>query len=91
VFLDYYIPDIQICVEFYGNVWHANPKLYKATDVPFSFKGNKKTSQEIWNDDKERIEFLKKDFNIDTIVIWETNGISIQDILTKIKELINDK
>lgn len=91
VFLDYYISDLGICIEYYGNVWHANPKIYKANDVPFSFKGDKKTSQEIWNDDRERIELLKKDFNIDTIVIWETDGISIQEILTKIKELANDK
>jgi len=91
VFLDYYIEDLKICIEYYGNVWHANPKIYKKSDTPIFFKGNKKTSEEIWNDDRERIEFLKKDFNIDTIVIWETDGISIQDILTKIKELKNDK
>lgn len=91
VFLDYYISNLNICIEYYGNVWHANPKKYKFDDVPFSFKGDKKTAQEIWNDDKERIELLKKDFNIDTIVIWESDVISIQDILTKIKELKNDK
>jgi len=91
VFLDYYIEDIKICIEYYGNVWHGNPKIYKADDIPFSFKGDKKTTQQIWDDDKERIELLKKDFNIDTIVIWETKGMSIQDILTKIKELKNDK
>jgi hypothetical protein len=91
VFLDYYILDLNICIEYYGNVWHANPNFYKYNDIPFSFKGNKKIAQEIWYDDKERISLLKKDFNIDTIVIWETDDISIKNILTKIKKLKNDK
>lgn len=91
VFLDYYISDIKVCIEYYGNVWHANPNFYKKDDTPILFKGVKKTSQEIWDEDRERIEVLKKDFDIDTIVIWETNDISIQDILTKIKKIEYEK
>lgn len=91
VFLDYYISDIKVCIEYYGDIWHANPKKFNFNDVPFSFKGNKKTAQEIWNDDNERIRLLKEDFDIDTIVMWESDEISVQDILQKIIEIENDK
>lgn len=90
VFLDYYILDLKICIEYYGSVWHANPKIFKFDDVPFSFKGSNKTSKEIWEEDKERIKLLKKDFDIDTIVVWEDDK-SIQKVLKKIDEIKDDR
>lgn len=91
VFLDYFIEDLNICIEYYGDIWHGNPKKFKKEDIPFFFKDSKKTAEEIWNDDKERLFLLKKDFNIDTIVIWESDTLSINDIITKINEIKNDK
>lgn len=87
VFLDYFILDIKVCIEYYGDVWHANPKKYNIGDIPFSFKGDKKTAEQIWQDDNERILLLKKDFDIDTIVIWESDNYSIEEILLKIKNI----
>jgi len=90
VFLDYYISELKICVEYYGSVWHANPKIFKPNDIPFSFKGSNKTSKEIWKEDEDRIKILKLDFNINTIVVWDDDK-SIQKVLKKIKELKNGR
>lgn len=90
VFLDYYIPELKICIEYYGNVWHANPKIFNSNDIPYSFKGSKKTAKEIWKEDKERIDLLKKDFNIDTIIVWEDDK-SIQNVIKKIDIIKNGR
>ena len=29
IFLDYYIPELNICIEFNGDMWHGNPNIYQ--------------------------------------------------------------
>ena len=66
--LDYYIEELKLCVEFYGNFWHANRETYKADDyIPIV----NKTAGQIWEYDEIRIKTLKDKFDIKTIVIWE--------------------
>jgi hypothetical protein len=82
VFLDYYIKNKKIVIEFYGNIWHANPKLFKENDIlPIT---NKK-AKDIWLEDKNRIDKLKEEHDIDTIIIWEHDKPSISDILKMIE------
>lgn len=57
-----------IIVEFFGDIWHANPKLYESSDTPNPF--SHLTAQQIQNRDANRISILnKKGFH--TIVVWE--------------------
>ncbi len=55
LFPDILIEPDGIIIEFYGNFWHANPNLYKASDeIHYGI-----TAQEIWKRDKDRIRRLE--------------------------------
>ena len=88
--LDFYIKDINIGIEFNGDIWHANPIKYKSTDKPFPFQKDY-TAEEIWQKDKIKIDFLRTKLN-KLIIIWESDlhkdGIdkTIDKILKKINE-----
>jgi hypothetical protein len=48
-FVDFCIPEINFCLEFYGDYWHRNPKFY-----------NDKKSKEIWKKDLYREDALSQ-------------------------------
>ena len=83
IFLDYFIDELNLCIEFNGTNFHADPRIYKKDDHPNPFDLNI-TAQEIWDNDKDRMKKLKKLRNIDTVVVWEidyNNGIDIKDFI----------
>lgn len=59
-------------IEFYGDLWHASPKKYKATDTPLAvFSSNKQfTAEEMWQKDEQRISALNEQ-GYEVLVIWE--------------------
>lgn len=57
-------------IEFNGDVYHGNPEIYKEDDTPNPFKDRNKTAKEMWEYDKEKIEFANsKGFEV--LTIWE--------------------
>ncbi len=81
-FVDYYLPDFDICIEYFGNYWHMNPKIYESTEYN---KRLKKFAHEKWSDDYSRIEKIRQNCR-GIIIIWESTKID-QTILEK---TIND-
>jgi len=67
--LDFYVEHETGCkaIEFFGDYWHANPKMYDANDV---IKG--KIVQSIWEHDRERLQAIRN-AGVDVLVIWETD------------------
>lgn len=83
---DFVISSINFCIEFNGDIWHANPNKYHSSDIIFE-----KKASDIWKNDKIKISSLKENRNIDTLIIWESdwikNKIEVEDkILEKIIE-----
>jgi G:T-mismatch repair DNA endonuclease (very short patch repair protein) len=71
-FVDYFLKESNIVIEFYGDYWHANPKRF---DKDYYNTRLKATSLEIWEKDKERIDKIKQ--NVDSIIIiWESSEIN---------------
>jgi hypothetical protein len=65
---DIYIPSKRLVVEVNGCYWHANPKIYKATDL-FNTVAGKVEASQIWLKDKiKRDHILGLNFNFE--VIW---------------------
>jgi len=66
----WFYPDIKIddkiIVEFYGNYWHANPKLFKAEDIFH----HKLKAKDIWENDKKRIHILESN-GFKVFIIWQ--------------------
>lgn len=67
---DFVISNIKLCIEFNGDIWHANPSKYKKDDIVFG-----KTASDIWDKDNRKISLLKTERDIETIVIWESDWI----------------
>lgn len=85
--LDCYIPELKLCIEFFGDYWHANPIIYKKDDT-IVINNIKRNVTDIWQDDKHRIDFLKRCYNINTIIIWENDYKNKKDEV--ISKLINE-
>jgi hypothetical protein len=88
--LDYFIKELNLCIEFNGDIFHANPKFFNKDDAPNPFHRNL-TSKDIWNNEKIRIDVLKKEHNIDTIVVWESDvkTLNIEEFINNIIKKYN--
>ncbi len=91
--LDYFILELNLCIEFNGTVFHADPRVYLPNDIPSPYSSM--TAVEIQNKDKERYKTLKKLRNIDTIIMWQLDYDSktfnpINYITNNLKININD-
>jgi hypothetical protein len=84
VYLDYFIKELNLNIEYNGDVFHANPKIYKKNDKPNPFTNE--TSQQIWKKDNEKLKLLEKEHHIKTIVIWESNLPNLNDLLKIIEK-----
>lgn len=67
---DFVISKLNLCIEFNGDIWHANPNKYNENDIIPLIN---KTAKEIWYKDEIKIQKLKHLRNIDTIVVWESD------------------
>ncbi len=56
-------------IECYGDYWHCNPKKFSEN---YFHKRIKKTANEIWNDDKNRIQLLEN-LGYKIKIIWESD------------------
>jgi hypothetical protein len=84
--VDFFIKDINLVIEFYGDYWHYNPKFYGVNNI--SNKILKK-----WEFDERKNMLLKKKYDCDIIIVWERDYTShkketINSIIRKIKEKI---
>ena len=84
--MDYFIKELNLDIEYNGDVFHANPSIYKKDDKPNPFTNE--TSEEMWNKDNEKIKLLEKDYNIKTMVIWESDLPDVQELLKKIENYV---
>ena len=82
--LDYYIKELNLCIEFNGDYWHCNPDIYNKDDI-ILINNNKYKAYDIWKKDKDRIDYLLKNYQIHTIVIWESDYLkNKQDCINNI-------
>lgn len=58
-------------IEFYGDVWHANPAMFDADDMPLKFVNRSVTAQEIQQKDAKRTAEIKE-LGYEVLVVWES-------------------
>lgn len=83
-YIDYYIKDWKIAIEYNGDLFHANPKKYKGDDKPIP--GSNITAFEIWEKDRIKKETLLKEKNIIIIEVWEDNLPKYDELIKEIYE-----
>jgi very-short-patch-repair endonuclease len=83
--VDILIEDCKLVIEIYGDKWHANPKIYKDTDLIKTWDGWQNASW-IRNRDKARKLHIES-FNYKVIEFWECD---IKKNFRLIKDLIDE-
>lgn len=90
-FFDFVIPKIHLCIEYNGDIFHANPKIFKNDDHPNPHNKNA-TSEEIWEYDKNKYKLLLEK-NIEyPVIIWDSDYRKNKKLEEeKLMEIINEK
>lgn len=83
---DFVITQIKLCIEFHGDIFHANPKIFDELSKPNPFNKNL-TSKEIWIFDENKKNIIEK-LGYDVIIVWESNYI--KDSLYETKRCLNE-
>jgi G:T-mismatch repair DNA endonuclease (very short patch repair protein) len=86
----WYYPDIiiddKIIIEFYGDYWHANPKIFKSDD----FAGKNTLVSIIWENDKNRIKKLES-AGYKVIIVWQYDYLENKnEVIQNIKNEIEN-
>lgn len=68
-FLDFFVYDNHKCIEFNGDLFHANPTIYSKEDKPHPFLTNV-TADDLWNFDLKRRTIINS-HNITILTVWE--------------------
>jgi len=90
-YIDFYIPNKNMAIEFYGSFWHCDPKFYNEN---FFNKRSKLFAYQIWNQDKNRINYIYKNVFKEPptiLIIWERRIINEKILLNLINENENLK
>jgi len=59
---------VDYLIEFYGDYWHANPKIYKPDDIIH----HKFKAKDIWENDKQRIKILEE-LGYFVHIVWQSD------------------
>jgi very-short-patch-repair endonuclease len=84
--VDFYHVESKTVIEFYGDFFHRNPKVYEST-----WQAHNVTSEQRWQYDAQREKTISNSVNVDKlIVIWESDFRKnpeqvIQNIIGEIK------
>lgn len=84
-FYDFVDIEKKLCIEYNGDLFHANPAQYKPSDIP-KFRGNKRTAIDLWEYDQKKRDLLCS-MGFTVIVVWEyDHRNNIEDVLSKFEE-----
>lgn len=72
IYLDYYVPELKLCIEFNGDIFHGNPEIYGPEDHCFPYDKSI-TAGELREKDQRRYNILAKKYGITTEIIWESD------------------
>ena len=84
--LDYYIQELNVCVEFNGGCFHGDSRLYEDDDCCNPYYPNI-TAKELREKDQIRYDTLLNECGIKTYVIWELdykNGMNLEEFASRI-------
>jgi G:T-mismatch repair DNA endonuclease (very short patch repair protein) len=79
---DGYCKETNTIIEFHGDFWHGNPKIYNTNQIN---QVNKKTFGELYNKTIKKEDFIKEQgYNL--VVIWERDFDNLINIIKNIQK-----
>lgn len=85
-FYDAHILGTKKLIEVNGDFWHANPKIYKETDL-VKLPGTPLLAKQIWYNDLKKKNMAEK-YNYDILYLWESDFKCIENIINLIINFI---
>ena len=90
--VDYYDKTLNIIIEFYGDFFHLNPKIYDADFIQFKHHEKAILAKNRWQYDKERIDDIQQTLNCKVIIVWEsTYKNDKKGTINSLIQMINNK
>ena len=90
--VDYYDKTLNIIIEFYGDFFHLNPKIYDADFIQFKHHEKAILAKNRWQHDKERIDDIQQTLNCKVIIVWEsTYRNDKKGTIKSLIQMINNK
>lgn len=90
-FLDGYIKEKNIAIEYNGDYWHANPVIYKKDEYLRHFNNSKILVEEIWKKDEERKKNIIEKINCIFFIVWEYDWLNNKEnVIKEFKELLGE-
>jgi hypothetical protein len=85
--LDFYCAETNRGAEFFGDIWHRNPDRFQGHEHMLGF-----LTSDIWEKDKNRLKIIKESYNIDIIVVWESEfNKRREETIQKVKKFIYER
>lgn len=81
-FFDFVIPSIKFCIEFNGDIYHANPKLYGSADIARGRPGFCRVAQDLWDRDKIKNAALSA-LGYEILIVWEKDFAECDDLVVE--------
>lgn len=88
-FLDFYIPELKIGIEYNGGMFHGDPRLYKDDEYCNPWNINE-TAKDMRERDQQRYDFLLNNYGIKTYIIWELDYNQGLDVESFIRRILNE-
>ena len=86
-FFDYFVPSLGLVIEYFGDYYHANPRLH--TEEYTTFYGE--SSSSIRERDTRRIKLVEECLGYKVLVIWESDWMDRrEEVLQEVKRVIDD-
>ena len=90
--VDYYDKTLNIIIEFYGDFFHLNPKIYDTDFIQFKHHEKAILAKNRWQHDKERIDDIQQTLNCKVIIVWEsTYKNDKKGTINSLIQMINNK
>jgi hypothetical protein len=75
--LDFFFPCYNVAIEFQGDYWHMNPRIFEATDTNINMK---RSAQECWDHDAMKSDMCTS-AGVNLITIWEMDWNKQKDLI----------
>lgn len=77
---DFYIPKLNLIIEYNGDYWHCNPEKF---DENYFNKRKRMFAKEVWDYDEHKLQLCKK-YGYILEIVWESNFLQDKNIINNI-------
>ena len=89
---DFVCSELKLCVEYHGDHYHGNPKIYTPSQTLRGRGQSKTKAYEVWKRDEEKNNVIREKRNYEVLVVWESDWKkNREEVLSKIMGVINEK